>query len=43
LYRNFVATQVIKVSGSVYEKYSSKQEAIDAFEEAIKDRLVETL
>jgi hypothetical protein len=34
---------VIKVSGSVYDKFSTKAEAMKAFEDAVDDGLVEYL
>jgi hypothetical protein len=38
--RNFAATQVLKIPGAVHCGYSSKEEAIKAFDDAKSDGLV---
>lgn len=43
LCRNFAATQVLRVPGAVHDKFSSKLEAVNAFENARADGLVEVL
>jgi hypothetical protein len=42
-YRNLAATQVIRVPGSVYDRFGSKQEATDAFDLAMSKGEVETI
>lgn len=41
--RNFAATQVLRVPGAVHDRFSSKLEAVNAFENARADGLVEVL
>jgi hypothetical protein len=41
--RNFAASQVLNVGGAVFDHFTTKQEAYDAFDRAVRARRVQTL